>query len=88
MPIDTKPRPLGPGDHAAAIMDDIARAYRAISPDALLYIENPDALQYLGWARDGLFDAFEALKSTALEHGANGLDADTLKSWEVDDHDH
>ena len=88
MPIDTKPRPLGPGDHAAAIMDDIARAYRAISPGALLYIENPDALKCLKWAREGLFDAFEALKSTALEHGANGLDADTLKSWEVDDHDH
>ena len=88
MPVDTKSRPLGPGDHAAAIMDDIARAYRAISPGALLYIENPDALQYLGWAREGLFDAFEALKSTALEHGANGLDAATIKSWEVDDNDH
>ena len=82
------PLGLGPGDHAVDAMDDIARAYRAISPGALLYVENTDALKYLGRAREGLFDAFEALKSTALEHGAASIDADTLNSWEVDGHDH
>ena len=85
MPIDTKPRPLGPGDHAVAVMADIARANRAIGPKALLYIDNEDAESNLAIAQGHLHKAFEALRATAIEHGAAGIDLEGLKSWGICD---
>jgi len=85
MPIDTKSRPLGPGDHAVDVMADIARAYRLVVPRTLMHVYHKEAESSLAMARENLDDAFELLKSIPIEHGAASVDAEDLQAWRIHD---